>query len=177
MQNNLTHPDGAVQANSHYCFVCGVANPAGLHIRFYETAPGEISAEINLPAHFQGYPGITHGGIIAAMLDEAAGRSHMGTGEQPRFMFTASLKVRYRLNVPTEQPLRLVGKAGASKGRMAEAQSAIYDQAGVLLADAEAILVDVPEGSVNNADLSALGWRVYSDEEFAELKALAQSGA
>ncbi len=159
-----------VQASSHYCFVCGVANPAGLHIRFFESAPSEVSAEINLPAHFQGYPGITHGGIIAAMLDEAAGRSHMGFGDKPRFMFTASLKIRYRRNVPTEQPLRLVGKAGASKGRMAEATSAIYNLEGELLADAEAILVDVPDHMINGSDLSGLGWRVYSEAELAEYK-------
>lgn len=176
MPDHISTTGAAVQPNSHYCFVCGIANPAGLHIRFYQTTPGEVSAEINLPAQYQGYPGITHGGIIAALLDEAAGRSHMGVGEQPRFMFTASLKVRYRLNVPTEKPLRLVGTAGATKGRMAEAHSAIYDQAGTLLADAEAILVDVPEGMVNSVDLDALGWRVYSDEEYSGSQGHHQAG-
>lgn len=155
-----------LQPNSQHCFVCGVSNPFGLHLRFYGTGPGEVTAYVTLPGHFQGYPGITHGGIIAAMLDEVAGRSHMGSNDTPRFMFTASLKVRYRKNVPTEQPLRLVGKAGASKGRMAEASSAIYDAQGNLLADADAILVDVPEEMLNNTDLNSLGWRVYSDEEF-----------
>jgi acyl-coenzyme A thioesterase PaaI-like protein len=163
--NDPIHPTGTVQPQSQYCFVCGVANPAGLHLRFIETAPGEVTAHVTLPAHFQGYPGITHGGIIAAMLDEVAGRSHMGSGEQPRFMFTASLKVRYRRNVPTEKPLHLVGTAGARKGRMAEATSAIYGPDGDLLADAEAILVDVPDDMLSNVDLSTLGWRVYAEEE------------
>lgn len=153
------------QPSSRYCFVCGVSNPFGLHIHFEETQPGEVMAEVTLPEHFQGYPGITHGGIIAAMLDEVAGRAHMGAAADPSFMFTASLKVRYRKNVPTGQPLHLVGKAGARKGRMAEASSAIYGAQGDLLAEAEAILVDVPDGMVSNVDLEALGWRVYSDEE------------
>jgi acyl-coenzyme A thioesterase PaaI-like protein len=165
MQNDSNQPAGLVQPNSQHCFVCGVSNPVGLHLRFFETGPGEVTADIILPSHFQGYPGITHGGIIAAMLDEVAGRSHMGNADNPRFMFTASLKVRYRQNVPIGQPLRLVGKAGASKGRMAEASSAIYAQDGTLLADAAAILVDVPEGMVNNVDLAALGWRVYENKE------------
>ncbi len=73
--------------------------------------------------------------------------------------------MRYRLNVPTGKPLRLVGKAGARKGRMAEASSAIYSSDGTLLADAEAILVDVPQEMINQADLSALGWRVYAEDE------------
>jgi acyl-coenzyme A thioesterase PaaI-like protein len=157
--------EGIRQPNSKNCFVCGVSNPVGLHLRFTETAPGEVVAETTLPAHFQGYPGITHGGIIASMLDEVAGRVHMGSGENPRFMFTASLKVRYRKNVPTETPLKLVGKAGQSKGRMAEASSAIYDQAGTLLADAQVILVDVPEEMLSEVDLAALGWKVYPEAE------------
>ena len=34
------------QANSRHCFVCGVANPFGLHLHFYTTAPGEVEARI-----------------------------------------------------------------------------------------------------------------------------------
>lgn len=175
MPDHADHPTGTLQPNSKYCFVCGVSNPAGLHLRFVETAPGEITAHINLPDHFQGYPGITHGGIIAAMLDEVAGRSHMGAGDQPRFMFTASLKVRYRRNVPTGAPLHLVGKAGARKGRMAEASSAIYTLDGELLADAEAILVDVPDEMLSDVDLASLGWRVYTDAELATPPAVTPS--
>ncbi len=164
MQNDSHIPAAALQPSSQHCFVCGVSNPVGLHLRFFETTPGEVNAEVTLPEHFQGYPGITHGGIIAAMLDEVAGRSHMGNGETPRFMFTAQLKVRYRRNVPTGQPLRLVGQAGPSKGRYAEANSAIYSQDGELLAEAEALLADVPSGMIDNVDLDALGWRVYGEE-------------
>ena len=101
------------QPNSRHCFVCGIANPVGLHLRFYETAPGEVTVECTLPEQYQGYPGVVHGGIVAAMLDEVSGRSYMGNGESPRFMFTARLEVRYRKNVPVGQPLRLVGKAGS----------------------------------------------------------------
>lgn len=155
----------AKQPNSRHCFVCGVENPIGLHLHFYQTAPGEVTADLNLPEIYQGYPGIVHGGVIAAMLDEAAGRSHMGPVEAPRFMFTAKLDVRYRKNVPVRQPLRLVGKAGPSKSRTAEAYSAIYDQAGTLLADADLLLVNVPEKVIQVTDLAALGWKVYPDDE------------
>jgi acyl-coenzyme A thioesterase PaaI-like protein len=143
--------------------VCGVENPIGLHLKFYETGPGEVTADINLTDQYQGYPGIVHGGVIAAMLDEAAGRAHMGPPDEPRFMFTAKLDVRYRKNVPVGQPLRLVGKAGLSKRRTAEASSAIYDQEGVLLADADLLLVNVPENMIPDIDLANLGWKVYPD--------------
>jgi uncharacterized protein (TIGR00369 family) len=151
------------QPSSRYCFVCGVENPAGLHIHFYVSQPGEVCAEVTVPAQYQGYPGITHGGVIAAMLDEAAGRSQMGAAEAPRFMFTARLNVQYRKNVPTGQPLKLVGRAGAVKSRTAMATSAIYDQDGTLLAEAEAVMVNVPTSALEEVDLDALGWKVYPD--------------
>lgn len=153
------------QPNSRYCFVCGVSNPIGLHLHFDQTAPGEITVEIKLPEQYQGYPGIVHGGIIAAMLDEVAGRVHMGSADQPRFMFTARLDVRYRKNVPTETPLRVVGTAGESKGRMAEAKAAIYNMDGELLADASAVLVDVPDRIMKDVNLESVGWRIYPEDQ------------
>ena len=170
------HPDGSAgsakeeknkavytpQANSRHCFVCGLDNPFGLQLRFYETAPGEVVVEHTLPAEYQGYPGVAHGGIVAAMLDEAAGRAHMG-GDPPRFMYTARLAINYRKPVPVGQPIRLVGRAGKSRNRTAEATSAIYDAGGVLLAEAEALLVDVPPAVLETSNLEELGWKVYPD--------------
>jgi uncharacterized protein (TIGR00369 family) len=151
----------SLQPNSLHCFVCGLENPFGLKLRFYEAQPGEVSAEITVPENYQGYPGVVHGGIVAAMLDEVSGRAYMGCGDNPRFMFTARMEIRYRQNVPVGQPLKLVGRTGKSRGRSATASGAIYDSAGTLLAECEALLVDVPEEVVSGTDLDALGWKVY----------------
>jgi len=67
------------QPNSRHCFVCGLENEYGLKLKFYETAPGEIEVNYIVPERFQGYPGIVHGGITAALVDEALGRVHMGS--------------------------------------------------------------------------------------------------
>lgn len=154
------------QANSRHCFVCGLANPYGLKLRFYEIGPGEVTAEYTVPEHFQGYPGVVHGGIVAAMLDEVLGRAHMG-GDPPRFMYTARLDLRYRKNVPVAQPLRLVGRAGKSKSRTATASGQIFGPDGSLLAEAEGVLVDVPDEILDSVDLDALGWTVYPEGEGA----------
>lgn len=151
----------ALQPNSRHCFVCGLDNPFGLHLRFYTTAPGEVSAEITVPERFQGYPGVVHGGIVAAMLDEVTGRALMGDPHAPRFMYTARLDVHYRKNVPVGKPVRLVGKAGRVKNRSATASGAIYNQDGELLAEAEAVLVDIPQDVLDQANLDELGWKVY----------------
>lgn len=158
-----------LQANSRHCFVCGLDNPFGLKLRFFTSRPGEVTAEYTVPERYQGYPGVVHGGIVAAMLDEVLGRTFIGA-DPPRFMYTARLELRYRKNVPVGQRLFLVGRGGNSRGRTATASGEIYDSDGVLLADAEALLVDVPTDVVESVDLSALGWKVYPLEDEVELQ-------
>lgn len=140
-------------------------NPVGLHLHIYEVEPGVIESTYMAPDHFQGYPGVLHGGIVATLLDEISGRAHMGSDPmQPRFMFTAKMEVKYRRNVPVNKPLRIVGRAGKTKGRMAEAWAGIYDsETGELLAEGNTTLVNVPTEQFDVSRLSELGWRVYPD--------------
>jgi len=152
------------QPNSRHCFVCGVENPFGLHLEFFENVPGEIVADITVPEQYQGYPGVVHGGIVAAMLDEVSSRAHMN-GDPPRFMYTGRMEIRYRKNVPVGKPLRLVGRAGNSRRRTAVATGAIYGPDGELLADADVLLVDIPAEVFDRVDLEALGWKVYPDSK------------
>ena len=156
-------PKHTLQPNSRHCFVCGLDNHYGLKLRFYETGPGEVSAEYAVPDQFQGYPGLVHGGIVTAMLDEVTGRAHMSYGET-RFMYTAKLEIRFRKNVPINTPLRVVGNIVKSKRRMASSTGKIFGPDGDLLAEANALLVDLPEEAVNEVDLAALGWKVYDDD-------------
>jgi len=152
------------QPGSKMCFVCGRENPVGLKLDFYETAPGEVTVHYTAPDHFQGYPGVLHGGIAATILDETAGRAHMGS-DPPRFMYTAKLEIKYRSNVPTGEPLKIVGKAGKDRGRMAEGWAGIYNSEGKLLVEANALLVNLPDGVLDSTNLEELGWKIYPDEE------------
>ena len=151
------------QPNSRMCFICGLENPVGLHLQLYEHDPGTIETTFTAPEHFQGYPGVLHGGIFASILDEISGRAHMGDPTKPRFMFTAKLEVKYRKNVPIGKPLRIIGKAGKVKGRMAEGWAGIYDENGTLLAEANTLLIDVPLAVLDSVDADALGWKIYPD--------------
>jgi acyl-coenzyme A thioesterase PaaI-like protein len=154
---------GIKQPNSRHCFVCGIENPVGLKLKIYQTGPGVIETSYTAPDHFQGYPGVLHGGIVASILDEISGRAHMGDPSAPRFMFTGKLEVKYRKNVPVGARLKIIGKAGNSKGKMAEGWAGIYDESGALLAEATTLLVDVPTVLLDSADLEELGWKVYPD--------------
>jgi len=151
------------QPNSRHCFICGMENPIGLHLHIYETAPGQVEAAYTAPEHFQGYPGVLHGGIVAAIIDEISGRAQMGSDPlNPRFMFTAKLEVKYRRNVPIGKQLKIIGIAGKSRVKSAEAWAGIYEaETNELLAEGNTLLIDVPEAQFDRSKLNELGWKIY----------------
>jgi acyl-coenzyme A thioesterase PaaI-like protein len=151
------------QPNSRHCFICGLENPIGLKLKIYELEDGVIQTTYIAPTHFQGYPGVLHGGIVASILDEMSGRALMGDPVSPRFMFTGKLEVKYRKNVPIGRPLRIVGRAGKSKGKIAEGWAGIYDENDILLAEATTLLIDVPEDLLEKTDPDNIGWKIYPD--------------
>lgn len=114
---------------------------------------------------YQGYPGVVHGGIVAAMLDETAGRTVM-ISQPNRFFMTAKMEIKYRQPVPIETELTLVGHVIKDRGRLVQAHGEIRLPDGAVAAEAEATLVEIPQGYVPGTDYETLGWRVYSDEEY-----------
>jgi len=140
-------------------------NPIGLHLHIYGTAPGEVESTYTAPDHFQGYPGILHGGIVGAIIDEISGRAHIGSDPlNPRFMFTAKMEVKYRKNVPIGKPLKIIGKSGKSRAKSAEVWAGIYDaETNELLAEGNTLLIDVPADQFDWSRLNELGWKVYPE--------------
>jgi len=57
------------QPNSEMCFVCGRSNPVGLYMQFEDDGELEVVSNFTVPAHYQGYPGIVHGGVLAGMIE------------------------------------------------------------------------------------------------------------
>ncbi len=151
------------QANSKYCFVCGVENPNGLNLSFYDIEPGVVEARWIPKSHFQGFPGIVHGGIIAAALDEAATRTVFGANGVARMVVTASLEVRYRKPVPVGAELRVTGMIKEDKGEIILATSRIEDRDGQILATANAVMVETPANLIESLSLSPDEWKVYPD--------------
>ena len=86
-------------------------------------------------------------------------------GDPPRFLYTARLEIRYRKNVPVGKPLRLVGQAGKSRGRMAFATSYLSDSHDEILAEAEVLLVNIPGETMSSEELETLGWKIYPLED------------
>lgn len=101
------------------CFACGSRNPYGLHMIFH-LDDKTIVADFQPHEEHQGFPGIIHGGIVAAALDEVLNRTSL-LGETPVWTMTGRLEVRYRRNVPYGPLLRVRARRGETRGRMLQA--------------------------------------------------------
>jgi acyl-coenzyme A thioesterase PaaI-like protein len=142
--------------------VCGLENEHGFRLAFYESSGETVEAEATIPEHFQGYPGVAHGGIVAALLDEIAVRAAT-VGEPDHLMLTARMELRFRKAVPVGAPLRLVGTLLERKPRATRARGEIILPDGSVGAEGEAMLMDHPDSGMTPEALAALGWRVVPD--------------
>ena len=107
--------------------------PEGEGVERYET-------DVTFGEQHQGAPGIVHGGIVGAALDEACGL--LATWH--RFpTVTARISVRFRRPVPIRRALTAVAEVTASRGRRIEVRAELRDGADVL-AEADAAFLHVP---------------------------------
>jgi len=118
------------------CFGCGVANNIGLKLRF--TDHGDfIQAEWQPLAHYQGYPNILHGGIIAALLDETGGwyvSAKIGTAG-----VTSEMTTRYLAPVSLDKgPVTVRASLESSNGKNAVVNCQLFDGQEKLCAEARA---------------------------------------
>jgi uncharacterized protein (TIGR00369 family) len=146
---------------SDCCFVCGRENPAGLKMEFYEIEPGLVESRLKVPDEYGGYPGIVHGGVISAMLDECSGRAAQ-TGPND-FMFTSEIKVRFRKNVTTDEIIIVTGKLERRRNRVAFARGEIRNEAGELLAESDGVFVQIPKDKLKEMGPVNHEWKVYPD--------------
>ncbi len=109
------------------------------------------------PEGFQGAPGIVHGGIVAAVLDEACGQVARLAASPA---VTSRLEVRYLAPVPVDQEVKVGAELVESGARSASAEATIQDDSGFLLAHARAECVQVrpeyflstPQGKARGTD-------------------------
>lgn len=95
------------------CFVCGDCNPNGLNARFFYDGTA-VTTEIVADKRFEGYSGICHGGITAALLDEVMVKVVLARGI---FSTTAEMTVRYHRPVRVGERVICRGWVTQQKGR------------------------------------------------------------
>lgn len=147
------------QPNSDYCFVCGRNNSRGLRMSFYDNGSNEVVSEYTVSEEYQGYPGVVHGGVVAAMLDEVVCRVAM-IGDHHHFMMSVKMEIKYRHPVPTGEKLQLVGRIVRLRGRLGKATGEVILPDGTLAVESALTLANVPVEMLANVDLEALGWRI-----------------
>jgi uncharacterized protein (TIGR00369 family) len=107
--------------HSSGCFLCGDENIQGVRTAFF-VEEGAVRARLSLPAHVNGYKGVAHGGVVAALLDETMGWSATVFGEKHPMYVTAELTVKYMAPVPVGEPVEVVGRLIEDGGRVAYAE-------------------------------------------------------
>jgi len=149
------------QPNSQMCFVCGLENPIGLKASFYEDEDGRVTVTWTPGEEHQGYPGLLHGGIAAALLDEALGRTVIG---RDLWLVTAKMEIRYRNPIPIGEPLIVVAELTRVRSRIVEARGELRLSDGRIGAEANAVYVRLPEER-KEAMMQALAyWKVVPDD-------------
>lgn len=88
-----------IQAQYHpRCVVCSSAHPRGLNLDLNVNQEGILTGCFQLDQSAEGYPGLSHGGVIAAVLDGAMGN----------WLFAHKIvAVTIELNVKYRHPLKL----------------------------------------------------------------------
>jgi acyl-coenzyme A thioesterase PaaI-like protein len=86
-------------ALSHHdlCFGCGLANVFGLQLELERRDDGSVSGRFFVKQDHQGPPGVAHGGIVAAALDEAGA---LAAGDEAHVAITVSLHVDFQAPAP-----------------------------------------------------------------------------
>jgi acyl-coenzyme A thioesterase PaaI-like protein len=94
------------------CFGCSPHNERGLQLAFTQVSASGVRVGFTAPEHSCGAPGVIHGGIQAALLDEAIGFAvfaHDHSGGDPsaaagagvrRNVVTVEFDLRYRRPAP-----------------------------------------------------------------------------
>jgi uncharacterized protein (TIGR00369 family) len=160
------------QPNSRDCFLCGIATPIGLKLAFYDYEDGTVRAEFTPGEEHQSYPGVLHGGIICALLDETIGRVLVPLD---LWAMTVSMNVRFIKPVPLGQPLTVVGELVTLRSRTMEGRGEIRLADGTVAATAEAKYIRLTADRVDEFRSARGFWEVIPDDGNPPLKEQAQA--
>ncbi len=83
------------------CLLCGPSHPRGMRLDFKLREDGGVEAVVKGSKALEGYRGILHGGVIAALLDSAMTNCLFARGVKG---LTAELKIRYLRPVALRAP-------------------------------------------------------------------------
>ena len=99
------------------CFGCGPKNEDGLRIRSYDAGDGTVVTTWQPRSEHEAFDGYVNGGILGALIDCHSNWTAInallaksGGGEAPSTV-TADYSVQFLKPTPSDQPMRLIGRA------------------------------------------------------------------
>jgi len=120
---------------SKLCFACGRDNPIGLKLNFVQD--GEMLKSSFIPGEFhQGWQGITHGGILCTLLDEAAAYAIICKGID---CVTGKSEVRFRHTSPIKEPIQISAQVTKLTRKLAETQATLALENGTIIAESSSL--------------------------------------
>jgi uncharacterized protein (TIGR00369 family) len=130
--------------DQHNCFGCGAYNRIGMRLRFSVDEAGIVLATLRLPKRFQGPHGFVHGGIIAAILDEAMSKAiHAGAHGAKIMALTRQMETEYLRPTPLGATLTLRGRQDRVEGRKHFCSATVSDAEDKLLARGKALFIAI----------------------------------
>ena len=114
--------DTVERSDASSCFVCGSENPHGLQIKF--SLDGAFCRGIfqSSKTHV-GFDGVTHGGIVFAVLDDAMANWFYLQGARG---YTAKAEIRYRNPLPVGVRAEIECEVLKRKGRLVQLKARIF---------------------------------------------------
>jgi len=117
--------DGTIFGPGQPCFGCGPDHPSGFRLEF-DTEDDEVVTRFLPTEHFQGPPGIMHGGLVATLGDEIAAWSIIAL--HGKFGFTAQMTCK--LHKPVRIGVPVIGRGAIVKAahRIVRARARIIQE-------------------------------------------------
>lgn len=111
------------------CFACHPNNSSGLRLRFYaDDDAGEVYTRIKPEKHFAGFPGILHGGIQCALVDEVAFWAMFD--KVGKLGLTTKIEIQYLKAVNANVDLEVRGRISKMRDRFVVVDTVILDDKG-----------------------------------------------
>jgi acyl-coenzyme A thioesterase PaaI-like protein len=132
-----------VKPKTKFCYVCGPENPNGLQVPFFAEGPHGSRALYTARSEHGGWPGMLHGGVTFALMDEALG---WAVHFQGLHGVTARADTRFRQPIPVGAKLIIRAWTLERRHRLLPARAEIRiddpDQTLVAEIDATMYLLD-----------------------------------
>lgn len=118
--------------DTDHCFACGKSNPHGLRLEI-RARPDGVELDFVADERYQGWHDITHGGIVATLLDELMTWACTSGGIRT---VTAEMNVRFRRPLRVGEKVHGTGRIVRRRGRLVFAESRLLDRSGRAVAEA-----------------------------------------